>query len=76
MPKTEQLFGARTVFFRPDNESSIGNEAEKILNNLKLTRLTSAAETPAQNGAAQVSGKVIVQTARALRIAASLPNNL
>ena len=75
-PKSEHLFGARTAFIRTDNEGSIGKEATKILDKYKLTRLASAAGTPAQNGAAEVSGKLIVQTARTLRIAASLPNNL
>ncbi|RKF81369.1 Copia protein [Golovinomyces cichoracearum] len=36
----------------------------------------SAANTPAQNGAAEVSVRVIVETARNLRVAASLPKNL
>ncbi|RKF58214.1 hypothetical protein GcC1_184048 [Golovinomyces cichoracearum] len=42
----------------------------------KLTRFPSAANTPAQNGAAEISGKVIVETARTLRVAAALPKNL
>ncbi|KAI1003297.1 hypothetical protein K3495_g4909 [Podosphaera aphanis] len=57
-------------------EGSIGKEASKILDKFKLTRLPSAPETPAQNGAAEASGKVIVNTARTIRIASSLPKNL
>lgn len=75
-PKAEQIFGARTVFSRSDHEGSIGKEATKLLDKFKLTRLFSAADTPEQNGAAEVSGKVIVETARTLRVAAGLPKNL
>ena len=75
-PKAEQLFGARTAFFRSDLEGSIGKEATKILDKFNLTRLPSAPETPAQNGAAEASGKVVVVTARTLRVEASLPENL
>ncbi|RKF61800.1 hypothetical protein GcC1_153018 [Golovinomyces cichoracearum] len=72
-PKAQQLFGTRTAFFRSDMEGSIGKEATKILERNSLTRLPSAADTPSQNGTAEVSGKVIVEAARTLRVAASLP---
>ncbi|KAI1002611.1 hypothetical protein K3495_g5590 [Podosphaera aphanis] len=75
-PKARQLFGVRTVFFRSDLEESIGKEATKILDRYKLTWLSSAADTPAQNGAAEVSGKVMVETARTLRVAVGLTKNL
>ncbi|POS87131.1 hypothetical protein EPUL_000722 [Erysiphe pulchra] len=76
LPRAKELFGANTLFFRSDNEGSLGKEAVKILNKLNIKRLMSASETPPQNGAAEVSGKVVVQTTRTLRIAASLPKNL
>ncbi|RKF59440.1 hypothetical protein GcC1_175038 [Golovinomyces cichoracearum] len=59
-PKAQQLFGARTALFRSDMEGSIGKEAIKILESNRLTRLPSAADTPSQNGATEVFGKVIV----------------
>ncbi|POS82004.1 hypothetical protein EPUL_005572, partial [Erysiphe pulchra] len=71
------IFKAKDIDSRlSDLEGSIGKEATKILEKFKLTRLPSAADTPAQNGAAEVSGKVILETARTLRVDASLPKNL
>ena len=74
--RMKTLFSANTLFFRSDNEQSIGAQGNKILQQHGLTRLTSAPETPAQNGAAEASGKVVITTARTLRLAANLPTNL
>ncbi|KAI6251533.1 hypothetical protein HI914_00119 [Erysiphe necator] len=50
-------------------QASIRKEAAKILDKYSARWLSFAVDTPAQNGAAEISGKVIVETARTLRIA-------
>ncbi|KAI0997575.1 hypothetical protein K3495_g10612 [Podosphaera aphanis] len=70
------LYGAKTIFLRSDDEATIGEAAEKILSSFGIVRLRSCPDTPAQNGAGEISGKVIIQAARCLRIEAQLPKNL
>ena len=74
-----RIFKAQTILFRSDLEGSLGHkssQASKVFNKLGIMRLPSAADTPAQNGAAEASGNAIVTKARCLRIDSGLPKEL
>lgn len=76
---SKSIFGAKTIMFRSDLEASLGNkssEASKILRDLGVKRMPSAAYTPAQNGAAEAAGKAISIKARSLSTEAGLPTNI
>ena len=74
--KMISLYGAKTIFFRSDGEATVGEAAQKTLSSFGIVRLRSCPDTPAQNGAGEVSGKVVIQAARCLRVEAQLPKNL
>jgi transposase InsO family protein len=63
-------------YFRTDGETSLGSRFKELTAARGITTERSAPATPAQNGAAERSGGVIVLRARCLRIAAHLPANL
>lgn len=67
----------RTVtFFRTDGERTLGNETKSFLVDQGITLETSAPGTSEQNGHAERLGGVILNKARAMRIAANLPESL
>ncbi|POS82293.1 hypothetical protein EPUL_005561, partial [Erysiphe pulchra] len=74
--KMISLYGAKTIFLRSDGEATVGEAVTKILSSFGIACLPSCSDIPAQNGAGEVSGKVIIQAARCLRIEAQLPKNL
>jgi hypothetical protein len=69
-------YGYRTRYFRTDGERTLGGKFNNLIASLGITTERSAPATPAQNGAAERSGGVIVIKARCLRITANLPANL
>ena len=72
----QNRYGRKIRFFRTDGERSLGKEFDNFIASEGITTERSTVDTPAQNGAAERSGGVIVTKARAIRIAASLPANL
>lgn len=75
-PLARSTLGAHTTILRTDLEGAISEGADNFLKKMGIQRLPSAANTQAQNGAAEVAGKTIVRTARTLRVASNLPKNL
>jgi hypothetical protein len=69
-------YNKKVQFFRTDGERSLGNKFDSLIATKGIITERSAPATPAQNGAAERSGGVIVTKARCLRIASSLPANL
>ncbi|POS82543.1 hypothetical protein EPUL_004607, partial [Erysiphe pulchra] len=74
--KMISLYDAKTIFLRSDGEATVGEAVTKIVSSFGIVRLSSCSDIPAQNGAGELSGKVIIQAARCLRIEAQLPKNL
>jgi hypothetical protein len=62
--------------FRTDGETSLGKKFGNLMANKGILTERSAPYTPAQNGAAERSGGVIVTKARCLRNSALLPASL
>lgn len=69
-------FGRRVKYFRTDGERTLGREFDMLMDTYGITTERSAPATPAQNGAAERAGGVIVTRARAMRLAAQLPAEL
>jgi hypothetical protein len=72
----QNRYGRAIRYFRTDGETSLGSRFRELTAARGITTERSAPATPAQNGAAERSGGVIVSRARCLRIAACLPANL
>ena len=62
--------------FRLDGETSLGRAFDEWVGEMGISVEKSAPRTPAQNGAAERSGGVMITKARAIRIDAHLPENL
>jgi hypothetical protein len=71
----ERQFGICIQAFMMDNEPGLGHEFDNWTRPLGIRVENSAVDTPAQNGAAERAGGVILTKARAMRIAARLPAN-
>jgi hypothetical protein len=69
-------FGGKIRFLRLDGEISLGNFFENLVIEKQIKPERTALYTPAQNGSAERSGRVIVIKARTMRITANLPTNL
>jgi hypothetical protein len=69
-------YGKKIVYFRTDGERSLGHKFDDLMADKGITAERSAPATPAQNGAAERSGGVILLKARTMRIGALLPADL
>jgi transposase InsO family protein len=67
---------ARVKVIRMDNDASLSRAFRMMLQEHGIVLELTAPYTPAQNGVAERAGGVIIQAARTMRIAASLPANL
>lgn len=72
----DRQFRKKIRYLHSDQESSLGNEFERLLSNTGIQWEPSAVDTPAQNGSAERSGGVILTKARTIRINANLPEFL
>ena len=72
--RVKHTLGAQVVMFRSDNEkAAVFNHT---LKNLGIKHMVSAPNVPAQNGAAEASGKSIITKARCLTSESGLPKDL
>ena len=73
-------FNRKVVFIRSDGETSLklslGNSFDNLLTEFGITFESSTPNTQAQNGHAERKGAILIMKARALRIAAGLPQYL
>lgn len=69
-------FNHEVKIFHLDNERSLGDKFDNWVKQDGYTIESSAPYTPAQNGAAERSGGMIISRARTIRISANLPENL
>ena len=64
------------IAFRTDQESSIGNDVQRLLTELGIDIEWSATDVKEQNGAAERSGGLLTVKARCIRLDAKLPEDL
>jgi hypothetical protein len=69
-------FGMPVKYFRTDGEKALGNRFEQLVADHGIATERSVPATPAQNGATERSGGVILSRARCLRISANLPSSI
>ena len=69
-------YGCHINVFHTDGETALGGEFDRWVKWKGIAMEISAPYTPAQNGAAEKSGGVIMTRARAIRIEASLPTDI
>jgi Reverse transcriptase (RNA-dependent DNA polymerase) len=72
----QNRYGHKIRYFRTDGERALGHKFDDLMTVHGITTERSTPDTPAQNGAAERSGGVIITKARSMRIAASLPSDL
>jgi hypothetical protein len=72
----ENVYGGKVRFIRLDGETSLGELFERFVIARGVKAERSAPNTPAQNGGAERSGRVITTKARTMRIEANLPTNM
>ena len=69
-------FNGKVVFFRNDEEKSLGGEFRDLISELGITYESSAPDTAAQNGHAEKKGYLLTIKSRAMIIEAGLPEYL
>ena len=74
MAKTR--YGKTVKYFRVDGERTLGRDFDRLIASYGISVEMTAPATPAQNGAAERAGGVLVTKARAMRIGANLPTDL
>jgi hypothetical protein len=72
----ETQYQGKIRYVRLDGETSLQSNFDRFLAEKGIKSERTATYTPAQNGGAERSGRVIVTKARAMRIEASLPANM
>nr|QCF41193.1 CcxB [Bipolaris sorokiniana] len=73
---TNDNWGFTTRYIHSDREKGLGNEWKELVAARGITFTTTPPDTPEQNGLAERSGGVIINTARKLRIQSQLPHKL
>lgn len=69
-------FGSKVRFIRLDGETTLGGDFKRITDKRGIIVERTPPDTPAQNGAAENAGKMLMVRARALLLSANLPQNL
>jgi hypothetical protein len=72
----ENQYKGKVRYIRLDGETSLASEFEALVIEKGIKAERTAPNTPAQNGASERSGRVLITKARTMRIEAKLPTNL
>lgn len=72
----ERQYKLSVRFFRTDGETSLGGKFDEVIAKKGIKTERSAPATPAQNGAAERAGGMIIMKARCMRISSHLPTNM